>query len=117
MKVKVTSEIHIDIKGKMDKVNGDKLGTFAATEWHRLYTPYVPMDTGALANTVQIRPWEIEHTVPYAHRMYEGHFNFRKDMHPAASRHWDKAAEPTEKPKLVKAIQAFIDKGGLNLGK
>ena len=31
-----------------------KFWTYAATQWHRLYLPYVPMDTGMLANTVVI---------------------------------------------------------------
>lgn len=119
MKVKVTSEIHIDIKGKMKKLTGDKLGTFAATEWHRLYTPYTPFREGDLSqNKVDIKPWQITHYAPYAHRMYEGHFDFRKpEGHEKASRHWDKAAEPTEKSKLVKAMQDYIDRGELGLNK
>lgn len=113
----VESEIHIDVDRLVKKVRGDALGLYAASAWHRLYTPYTPFDTGTLTYTVQINPWKITHTVPYAHKMYEGHYNFKRDKHPRASRMWDKAAEPTQKPKLVREIQAFIDGGGLNLAK
>jgi len=125
VKVDVTvSEIHIDVKRPLSGKSWQKLGLFAATEWHRLYHKYVPFRTGVLAGQVgyegrpgkvNFQPWQIEHTAPYAHRQYHGHFNFRKDLHPRASRMWDKAAEPTEKPKLVQSLQRFIDSGKISL--
>lgn len=104
------------------QVNSQKLGnavmhdqtfwTFAATEWHRLYAPYVPMDTGMLTDTVSITPGEIEHTQPYARRMYYGeNFHFHKTQHPQASAKWDKKAEATQKPKLLSTLQAYINSG------
>lgn len=117
MKIYVTvSKISIDIPKHLGKVRGEKMGLYAAASWHRLYAKYVPYREGYLESTVEIRPWEIEHTVPYARKMYNGNFNFRKTLHPNASRMWDKAAEPTQKPKLVQELQAFVDRGGLNLG-
>lgn len=104
-------------------------------------TPYVPMNTGTLSEQVEIRPGEVEYTAPYAHYVYEGrvmgptyydpdygfwsppgekkHYtgkklNFSGGKHPLASAHWDKAAEPTQKPKLIAAMQGYIDKGGLD---
>lgn len=146
MKIEV-SEIHIDIQGHLRKVQSDTLGTFAASEWHRLYMPYVPFRTGTLAQQVVIHPWMIEHTAPYAHYQYTGEvygpnypiyengalvgwfsrrglpkqatgrsLSFRKDLHPLASREWDKAAEPTQKHKLISAMQHFVDSGRLNFG-
>lgn len=140
------SEMHIDVEGHLRKAQSDKLGTFAASEWLRLYTPYVPMETGTLAQQTVITPWQIEHTAPYAHYQYVGEvygpnypisengivvgfrspagkpkhpmgrtLSLRKDPHPLASREWDKAAEPTQKSKLVSAIQRFVDSGRLNL--
>ena len=70
------------------------------------------METGALKDTVMIRPREIEHTVPYAHRMYEGvNFRFRKDRHPKATAQWDKKAAPTQLPRLASTLQGYIDSG------
>lgn len=90
--------------------------TFAAAEWHRLYDPYVPMREGVLKDTVCITPGQIEHTVPYAAYQYNGaHFHFYRGQHPRASARWDRAAEPTQKPKLISSLQAYIDQGRLKL--
>ena len=115
MQVLTVSEVKINIPKHMAKVNDDRFWTFAAQQWHKLYSPYVPFREGMLMNTVRITPHQIEHTVPYAARMYNGHFNFRKDQHPLASREWDKAAKPTQLPKLVRAMQAYVDSGRLRL--
>lgn len=112
MKMKVTS--HIDVGRNLKRVQNDGLWKFAANEWWKLMTPYVPMDTGTLSEQVEIRPGEVEYTAPYAHAVYESNANFRRDKHPLASDHWDKAAEPVQKPKLIAAMQGYIDKGGLD---
>lgn len=98
------------------KIMGNtRFWTYAATQWHRLYTPYVPMDTGTMTNTVSITPGQIEHTAPYAHYQYNGtRFNFRRDRHPKACAEWDKRAEATQGPRLISTLQAFIDRGGIN---
>lgn len=117
MKITVdVAEININIPRRLKQVEGEKMGNYAAASWHRLYSPYTPFDTGALQDTVRITPWQIEHTVPYALPMYHGNFNFKRTYHPKASRMWDKAAAPTEAPKLHDELQAFVDRGGLNLG-
>ena len=65
-------KVEVDAVKVANSIVNDKMGLFAATEWHRLYKDYVPMETGALYNNVSIEPWEITHTVPYAHYAYEG---------------------------------------------
>jgi hypothetical protein len=111
------ADVNVDVHGITSRVNNDPaFWTFAATEWHRLYEPYVPMQTGMLKDTVSIRPKEIEHTVIYARYQYNGTgFNFRRDMHPKASAKWDQAAAPTQLPKLASSLQAYIDSGRLKL--
>ena len=117
MKISVdVCEVNINVPKHMSKVEGDKMGLYAAAQWHRLYSPYTPFREGLLQDTVRITPWQIEHTVPYARPMYYGNFNFRRTFHPKATRLWDKAAAPTELPKLKDELQAFVDRGGLNLG-
>lgn len=112
--------IHVDtvIRDKeiLKQLHSDRVGKFAAVEWLRLYTPYVPYDTGMLAEDVSISPWKITHTVPYARYQYEGdYFHFDKAQHPLAGSRWDERASPLQLPKLIKAMQAFIDRGGVNL--
>lgn len=97
-------------------MNDEGFWTFAATQWHRLYSPYVPMRTGKLKNTVSITPGQIEHTVPYARYQYNGtNFHFYKEENPKASARWDKAAEATQLPKLCSTLQAYIKQGRLKL--
>lgn len=138
------SEIHIDVQRNLNNVRADHFWTYAATEWHRLYSPFVPFQEGALQNTVVISPGQIEHAVPYARYQYHGEaygpnypiyqngvivgyysqpgmpkhpigkeLQYKRDQHPLASKEWDKAAEPTQKPKLVKALQKYVDSGRL----
>lgn len=119
-------------------VRSDKFGTFAASEWLRLYKPYVPFESGALGTKVTIEPWKITHTTPYAHYQYEGKVygpSFPiddgarwispkgKKKHPTgkklkyrnqrAAAKWDQVAITTQHQKLVDALQAFIDGGNL----
>ena len=101
------------------------------------------MKTGTMSEQVQIRSdeksGEIEYTAPYAHYLYKGELmvdsvtgssyaragtrkvytgkelNFSTSKHPLASKEWDKAAEPNQKPKLRDAMQIYVDSGRLNL--
>ena len=119
--------------------------TFAATQWHRLYMDYVPMDTGMLRNTVRITPGVIEHIVPYAHYQYMGEvygpnrpiyegervvgwysptikkhptgraLKYSHKYAPKATKEWDKAAERTQYDKLIDTLQRYVDSGRLRL--
>ena len=142
MRIKV--EVNINIQKDLAKARDPKLWKFAATEWWKLITPYTPMQTGTMSEQVEIRgeegAGEIEYTTPYSHYLYEGklmvdavtgssyaragtkkvyadkELNISKAKHPLASKKWDKAAEPTQKPELVDAMQKYVDSGRLNLG-
>ncbi len=72
MRVRLTAEEKINVQGLKNAVQSDKFWTYAATQWHRLYKDWVPMDNGVLYNNVQIRAKEITHMAPYAHYLYEG---------------------------------------------
>ena len=117
MGVKITVDSSGYVPEKLvSKVVNEKLGpafwTFAANEWHRLYLDFVPMDTGMLAQNVRITPGMIEHVEPYANLIYNGtYMNFRKDKHPLAAAHWDDVAKPTQMPKLIRSLNAYIGGG------
>lgn len=134
---------HVNAARAKAKVMKDRgFWTFAATQWHRLYKPYVPFDTGTLANSVTITPGCIEHTAPYAHYQYTGEvygpnypitesgrvvgYYSPPRKHPTgrtlqyhrnlkATKEWDKKAEATQKPKLITTLQRYINSGRLNL--
>lgn len=117
MKISVTVDLNINSKRISNRIMKDKtFWKFAASEWHRLYAQYVPYKNGPLTDNVVIEPNYIEHKEPYSRYQYEGtRFHFTKTYHPKATAHWDKAAEPTQKPKLISSLQAYIDSGRIRL--
>jgi hypothetical protein len=135
----------IDVNGTVSKIEDPSFWSYAASEYHRLLSPYVPFETGSLDNTVRYNAGkttgEIEYYAPYAHYIYEGQamgpsyysegYGFwsppgrpkqytgkplaiSRSKHPKASAHWDEVAEPTQVPKLIQALQAYVDSGRLN---
>lgn len=115
MRLEVTG-VHVDVQAHLDAVHSDDFWRFAAQKWHELYAPYVPWDTGALYTQVAVEPGAIRHLVSYAEKVYEGDFNFRRDVHPFATGHWDQAAAPVQLPHLIDAMQAYVDEGRLRIG-
>lgn len=108
--VTVSVVSNINIPRTLAKIDNDKFWTYAANEWWRLITPFTPMDTGTLFQSVDISPKTIFYIAPYAASVYNGsHINFRKDKHSQASAKWDKAAIPTQQDKLITALQKYAD--------
>ncbi len=108
-------ECGLDIPKHLKKIQDDTFWLFAASTWHTLYSPYVPYNTGQLMEQVKISPKQIKHTVPYAARQYTGNFDHNTERHPKASRKWDAAAIPAQKPRLIKSMQEYVDAGKLHL--
>ncbi|MDL2206262.1 hypothetical protein LJC33_05055 [Eubacteriales bacterium OttesenSCG-928-N13] len=88
---------------------------YAASEWHKIYTPFVPMgDTGQLSSAVNYlvdgKMGTIHHLMVYSHSQYNGKgFNFRRDKHPLASAAWDQACIAAGgRERLLQTIQAYI---------
>lgn len=107
---------HIDIPFCMKLVTEDSFWKFAANEWHKMISPFTPMDTGNLFRNVTIRPGEIEYNAPYATTVYNRHRNYSKDLHPLATEGWDAAAAAAGKDRdLIRSMQGYIDSGRLKL--
>ena len=70
--MKVIFQNKINLKTTLSKLESDDLWLFAAHEWHRLYSKYVPHDTGQLRDNVSIKPKEITHNAPYSRFIYYG---------------------------------------------
>lgn len=107
--------VDVDTSKKMAEVNSDKFKTFAANTWYKLYKDFCPYNTGSLYKSVTIGPYQITHYANYAKTVYTHNRNYRTDKAPNASAYWDQAAIPTQKPKLIQSLQAYIDKGNLDL--
>ncbi|GHU57302.1 hypothetical protein AGMMS49975_22610 [Clostridia bacterium] len=89
---------------------------FMANEVRRLCDPYVPYDTGNLADNVDVLlegdTGVVHYKAPYARKCYEGDdINFHTEKHALATAHWDKAMFQTRKGDTTKAVQAYIDRG------
>lgn len=108
-------EVDIDVPKILRSIDDPEFGKHAADTWHKLYADYVPYRDGHLYKNVKMLPWEIEHYEPYAAPVYERNMDFRKDHHTKATAHWSEAAEPAEKPKLIKSLQNYIDQGRLKI--
>lgn len=120
MKITLTvADVSVDVHGITSRVDNDRaFWLYAATTWHKLYSPYVPFDEGALRGTVVPRPKEIEHTMPYARYQYYGVSKAGKPLkyrNSKASAKWDQAAAPTQLPRLASSLQQYIDSGRLKL--
>ena len=137
--MKLTVINKVNIPNILRRLDDDKFWKFGASEWHKLISPYTPMQTGTLFESVAIRPKEIEYKQPYAHYVYHGilmvdpdtgssyakkgakkvyaskQLHYQKDKHPLATKEWDKVAEPIQGPKLVDAMQGYINSGRLKL--
>lgn len=102
-----------------DVTGGDKTLKFMAVTWHRLYDPWVPMDTGTLAHdaieySVESGKGVIRHKAPYAGRTYRGeNMKFHKDKHPLAQAYWDEGAKQAGRAEsLASETETFIKRGG-----
>lgn len=56
----------------LEHIFDDDVGVFVASEWSRYFAKYAPMQTGTLAQSVDIEPFKVTYTQPYAHYMWEG---------------------------------------------
>ncbi len=137
--MRVSAKIQINEQKHILAMQDDAFWLYAANEWWKLVTPYAPMETGTTSEMVEVRPKEFEYLSPQTHYLYKGELmvdpdtgsswarqgakkvytgkelNISKDRHPLASKEWDKAAEPFQKPKLARAMQEYIDSGRLSL--
>lgn len=95
-----------------NRIISDDVKLFASNTLYKLCNDFVPMDSGALSQNVEVTKEFVKYKSPYARRMYTGErFNFSAEKHPLATAHWDKAAMLSRRPNLVKSIQAYLDRG------
>ena len=113
MKISV-KEVKLENSEKtIRRIIGDGVKVYANTRLHAYCSPYVPMDTGMLDQTVDITKDYVHYKSPYAHRVYEGKgMNFSQDKHPLATSHWDQAMKVAKGQQLADDITAYIKQKG-----
>lgn len=113
------------------RIFDDAAMTYIHTRLHAYCSDYVPMDSGALDQTVDITPECVHYKSPYAHFQWEGlvfvdergstyalpnhskhatttPLHYSTDLHPLATSHWEKAAMAAHKADLCKDIEAYL---------
>jgi hypothetical protein len=73
-------------------------------------TPYVPFDTGTLANSVilgtDVGSGTVRWSAVYAEAQYKGMPNKSKAAHPLATTYWFEAAKAVNKDKWIRVAKA-----------
>lgn len=74
--------------------------------------PWVPYDTGALANRKIVTDKGIVYTQPYADEQYHGiNINHNTEHHPLATAYWDQVAMQTNGDAINAEIKKILQKG------
>ena len=111
MKVEIKEVKLRDGRKTVQRIFGEGTMTYIHTRLHTYMSPYVPMDTGMLDQTVDITPECVHNKVPYAHYQWDGeNIHFRKDQHPLATSHWEKAMMVSKGDEFCKDITDYLRK-------
>lgn len=91
---------------------GKKLNLFYANTAYKKMYDYIPYETGALADTVDISATaseaKIDFKTPYARRLYYGKsFNFSTEKHALATAEWDKAMMKAKAQELANEVNEY----------
>ena len=95
--MKVEVQLDRAIRQKLEKLNKPETKTQIHQVLADMCNPYVPYNTGQLANNVQVSYEGVRYSAvkdghQYAAEAYNGtNMQFRTDQHPLASARWEKA--------------------------
>lgn len=72
--------------------------------------PYVPFDTGALAESgAAAEGGQVVYTAPYARRLYYGDgYQFNTSAHPLACAHWFERAKAARKEEWTAGVRRIL---------
>lgn len=138
----VTITVNVDVNDIAEKVGG-AIDDNTMLEIHNLLAkmcdPYVPMETGTLAQTIEVTPEYVRYISPYAHYQYVGEvygpnipiiengiitgwwsppnkaksptgraISYSTEVHPLATREWDKAMMRDRGPDFIQGVKDII---------
>lgn len=121
----------------INRIFDDETMTYVHTRLHDYMSPFVPMDAGALDQTVDITPEYVHYKSPYAHYQWQGEvygpnypiyengvltgfyspptkhptgkkMDYSKDQHPLATSHWEKAMMASKGDEFCKDIEDYL---------
>lgn len=115
----------------MDRIFDSEAMTYIHTRLHAFCSPYVPMDSGAMDQTVEITPECVHYKSPYAHFQWNGkvfvdsrgspwarrseskhetdrNLQYSRDKHPLATAHWERAMLAAKGGEFCKDIEAYL---------
>lgn len=109
----ITAKPKVSITGaasKLRKIATNKaFGSFLAEEAADGMDKYVPMRTGALAESVTTSPFKVTYNAPYAVYVFNGRsIRLTRDKHPLATPQWHRAYEIIDGNKLAKAGTDYL---------
>ena len=128
--MKISVEV-FNPKKTFKRIFSDEVRKYAHTRLHAYCSPYVPMDSGALDQTVDITPNYVHYKSPYAHFQWDGkvfvdergstyakrntskhatdrNLKYSPDKHPLATSHWERAAMKAQGGQLAEDIEQYI---------
>lgn len=105
----VTVKVDIPNIPKLSKrIFSDDVRKYANTRLHAYCSPYVPMNTGYLDQTVDITPEYVHYKAPYADKVHKGTgMHFSTDKHPLATAHWEQSMAAAKGQQLADDITAY----------
>lgn len=108
MKITIKEVTLANQQKTVQRIFGDDVKVYANTRLHAYCSPYVPMNTGYLDQTVDITKDYVHYKAPYAHKNWDGDgLNFSKDKHPLATAHWERSMAAAKGQKLADDITEY----------
>lgn len=126
---RITVKFKVSPKRLDQIVNNDKVKRYAAETFYRYMYEYIPIYTGAMANSVVITPNGIWFQQPYAKNLWNGvdkkghkiqihtmvhpetpgNATFTPAIHPKATTKWGVVALKNHRDDIIREIEQFIE--------
>ncbi len=122
---------NFDIDRTANHIFDNATGLFCAQKTALYMDKFVPMDSGILAQTYEVEPFQVTYIQPYAHYLWNGvlmvgpsgssyarfgeikHYKdsklkYSKTMHPNATSHWEQATQKAYGKQLAKDVTDYL---------
>lgn len=110
----IRTDVKVNLDGITQRVesviHSDETMTEVHREFANIINPWIPYDTGRLADKdVRINAEGVTYYAPYASKNYYGDdIHHKTDKHPLATAYWDKVAMQTEQELLAERVKEIL---------
>ena len=100
------------------RIFNDDVGRFVAETWAKIFTKYIPKDSGTLSQSYTTEPYKVTYAQRYSHYQWEGvskkgnPLNYSKEKNFLAQSHWEESAFRDKKDEVAKAVTEYIKRKG-----